>query len=367
MECRSGYSRTGKKHRLEDADRSQRSRSADIDLDIKKLRFFFFGRILVGFRPSGKLSRAAESLSVSKLIDFYNRSVDITGQISPVLIDALYLSQHIINIVTAVIIRCRKAQLGQIIQRLNMRYGIKALDRLDIEYENVQTSFCCDLRVLLSERSRSGIPRIFEGLFAVILLFGDDALKGRNGHIDLSPDLQKRRGVLQALRQTADRHQIIGDILACRAVAAGRAADKNPVPVFAGYRQTVKLRLYHIFGTVNDFTHPAVKIPDLIRRERIVQALHRYGMHNGRKLRSLAAADLLRRRIRRDKSGKCRLDLLELTQQHIIFIVTDLGIVLIIIPVVVIVYHVRELPCALACLFKLRHDFRTADVPFSLR
>ena len=57
------------------------------------------------------------------------------------------------------------------------------LYRLYIEYEDVKTSLCGDLAVLLPERSGRGIAGIFERLFTVILLLGDDLLKGRDRHI----------------------------------------------------------------------------------------------------------------------------------------------------------------------------------------
>ena len=80
---------------------------------------------------------------MGKIIDFYNRAVDIIFESRAYLADALELGNNIGYIIKPSIERnCMKALFAQEIERLLMRAEFCALYLLDIENEDIESPAC---------------------------------------------------------------------------------------------------------------------------------------------------------------------------------------------------------------------------------
>ena len=107
-----------------------------------------------------------------------------------------------------------------------------ALDLLQIEYENIKPPRRRDLRILLPERSRSGIARILEQFLTGGFLLRREPLKRCARHIDLAADFKQLRRAFELQRNAADRLEIRGHILTDETVTACRSERKYAVFVF---------------------------------------------------------------------------------------------------------------------------------------
>ena len=113
-------------------------------------------------------------------------------------------------------------------------------------------------------------------------------------HIYLAAHLEKVRRVRQLVRNVLNGHDVLGHILTDDTVAAGRAAHQLAHAVLKADRQAVDFGLDDVLGPDACLPHADVKLPQLVKRERILQALHLDGMGHLAEFAAGRAAHMLR-------------------------------------------------------------------------
>ena len=211
------------------------------------------------------------------------------------------------------------------------------IDLLHIEYKDVQGPCRGDPRILLTQRTRRRIARVFKGLFIVELLARCQLEKALMRHVNLAAHLQIRNRAAQLQRHGPDRPQIFSDVLSHQAVPAGGTAHKEAVAILQGNGQPIKFWLHNIDRITHDLAHPAVKVHQLFLGKGVVQAFHGDLMFHLFKGVQGRAAHALGGRIGMNPLRMVVFQLLQLPVQHIVFIIIDLRGVLHIVFLVMIV------------------------------
>ena len=169
-------------------------------------------------------------------------------------------------------------------------------------------------------------------------------------HVDLAAHLEKVRRVGQLVRNVLNGHDVLGHVLTDDTVAACRAAHQLAHAVLKADRKAVDLGLDDVLGPDACLPHAGVKLPQLVKRERILQALHLDGMGHFAEFAAGRAAHMLRGRAGRDQLGVFGLDLLELTVQSVVLEILQLGGILVVVKAVVFFYDDAQFFGALAGL-----------------
>ena len=107
---------------------------------------------------------------------------------------------------------------------------------------------------------------------------------------------------------------------------------------------------------LHQLPHTAVKIAHLVLTEAILQALHHHGVRDRRKLAVRPAADAPGGRIRRNELRMRLFQLLQLTQQLIVFIILNFRRIVLIIAFAVVVEQPAQL------LHPLLHRFKSGHI-----
>ena len=97
VQSRARYHRAAKAYWFENSYGSYSSCPSRIDFDIKKTCLLYFRRILVGNCPSRELDCISELGSFRKIIELYNRAVDIVFKVASHLTDLLYSFPYLIG------------------------------------------------------------------------------------------------------------------------------------------------------------------------------------------------------------------------------------------------------------------------------
>ena len=162
--------------------------------------------------------------------------------------------------------RYRKPQRGQVVQAFLVAVQRHSLDTLQIEHKYGQPTAGSDGAVLLTQRTRRRVARVFKWLPVAELLLLHQLQKSIAGHIYFSPHFQKvRRSVWQALRDILYRREILRYVFPHNAVAPGGAPNKNTIPVFQADGEAVYLCLHHILRRQTGLPHSRVEFPDFIQ------------------------------------------------------------------------------------------------------
>ena len=173
VKCCPAYNRSGNKHRLKVCNRCKHTGTSDIDFNINNLCLFFFRRILVSYSPFREFWGASEFIPSIKIVYLYNSAVNIERQCITYFTDTFYFILCIFKVFARCIKRYRiETQTFKIIKWSLVWWCIKiAVNLLYIENENIKIAFCSNTRILLSQRTRSGISRVFKRFFIVEFLF----------------------------------------------------------------------------------------------------------------------------------------------------------------------------------------------------
>ena len=191
--------------------------------------------------------------------------------------------------------------------------------------EEAQRTRRRDRGIELAQRTRGGVARIGEDLVAGRRLARVDLGEIGMPKIDLAADLRHLRDPLaaQLLRDVADRQRIRGDVLADRAIAAGRGGDELALLIAQAQRQAVDLRLgrkdeRRLRAEREEAPDAFDELAHVVLAEAVGERQHRHAMaHLGEFLRGLRA-DLLGQACRRPKLGKARLERLVALAQGVV-------------------------------------------------
>ena len=331
----------------------QHAGAADRNLDIADDALLDLGRVFERDGPARKLVGAAQGPAGSQVVDLDDCAVDIKLERAACFADGLNFLDGILDIFKhAVARRDREAQRLDIIQRFMVRHKAAPLALLKVKYKDGQPARRRDRGILLAQRTSGGVARVFERGFVLQLLLLFQLEKGAVRHVDLAAHLQKFRRVGQLVRDVLDRGNVLGDILAHYAVAAGGAAHQLAHAVFKADRQAVDLGFDDIFRLDTGLPHAGVKLAQFVKGERILQALHLDGVGHFAELAAGCAAHVLGGRSSRDQLRVLFLDGLQLTGQGVVLKILEFGGVLIVIQPVVFLYDHAQFFGAFACLLQ---------------
>ena len=312
--------RTGEPHRLNDRLRRQNAGSADLHNNIAHYARLFLRRVLIRHRPARRLCGAAENGALRKIVDLDDRAVDIEwialariADTPDLLAALLHGSEHFVR-------HSIKPKTFQHIQRFRMRFRLLAGGELDIKNNDIEPALLRHLRVKLTHGSGGGVARIGKECFPLDLAAAIVLKKHVARHIYLAADDQPFGSIFQFKRDIAQDPEIFRHVLAGGAVAARRALIEHAVPVFERHRKPVDLwfdRVHRL--TAESLVGLADEVRQFVIRKNIAERFERYlVMHRGEFLRTVAA-DMLRRRVRRNGFRMLRLQLFQTAHHRVIF------------------------------------------------
>ncbi len=149
-------------------------------------------------------------------------------------------------------------------------------------------------------------------------------------HVQLAPDLQQRRRVLDVQRDRADGAQVVGDVLAHLPVPAGGAALEHPVAVDKRDRQAVDLRLDHVGEARLSrpfarevVAHPLDPRAQLVLRARVGERQHGLQVRDLLQPADRGAPHALRGRVGVRSSGCASSSAAQLVEQRVVGVVPD--------------------------------------------
>ena len=262
-----------------------------------------------------------------EVVDLVDDAVDVVAETRALGLDLAMEGQHLVEARDAAHQRVdlespapeRRHHLGlrAARQRAHLAPGVG---------EEAQRTRCRDRGVELAQRTRGGVARIGKDLVAGRRLARVDLGEIGMPEIDLAADLRHLRDTLaaQLLRDVGDRERVRGDVLADRAVAAGRGGDELALLIAQAQRQAVDLRLgredeRRLRAEGEEAPDAFDELAHVLLAEAVGERQHRHAMaHLGEFLRGLGA-DLSGQALRCPKLGKARLERLVALPQRIVF------------------------------------------------
>ena len=216
------------------ADRRQRAGAADLDFDVLEHGRGALGRKLVRDRPARRTRDEAEAFLPIEPVHLVDHAVDVIVEMRALRFDLPMKRKQFLH--RAADLRQRiglEAAMLEPLDHARLRISRHVAHLAPGIGEEAERARGGNRRILLAQRTGGRIARIGEDRLARLFLPLVKLQKGGLGHIDLATHLADRRNVaaFQFVRHVVQRADIGGDILAFRAVSAGRGGDKFTVLV----------------------------------------------------------------------------------------------------------------------------------------
>ena len=266
LQTRHGRERTGAAHlKFNAADNAER----------------LFGREFMRDGPTRRPGNESQLALQIHIIHFVNHAVDLVGQ-------RRARRAHVAIVRKASLDRLDHGRLGTDLEtqraQLPQGFAVKlgqfaALDHSDAIDEQVERTRRRHARVELAQAAGGGVAWIDEGLLAAGCRLLVEPPKSRQRHENFAAHLEHFRKfrAAQPERQRLDGSQVLRNIFAGFAVAAGRALHETAVFVARADRQTIQFRLGRISnGSARrqPLLNSAIEITHLVVAERIIQGQH---------------------------------------------------------------------------------------------
>ena len=227
-----------------------------------------------------------------------------------------------------------EAALGQPGDLLDVGGGIEVAAGAEPVAPDREGAFGGQGGIELADRAGGGVAGIGEGRLAGRGAALVQRFEVGDRQVDLAADFDQLRCSLNPQRDRADRAQVLGDVLAAAAIAAGGAADQHPVLVGERDRQAVDLRL----GRVAELRGADVESLQVVAKPRLPGAQlllvsgvgereHRLGVLDLAEALQRRRADPLGGRVGAAQLGVLGLDRPQLIEQGVVFVVADLGVI----------------------------------------
>ncbi len=221
-------------------------------------------------------------------------------------------------------------------RRPGRRGAVEPAEGVDEDVEGAPGRYAC---VELADGASGGVARIGEQRLALAGPLLVEALEALLRHVDLAADLEaRRRALAESKRDAADGAQVLGDVLAAPAVAAGGALDEGAVLVDEGDGEAVHLRLADEREVVDAGDGGGASMPgaELGFGEGVGEAEQRQAVLDDAECGDGLAADALRRGVRRNELRVALLELAQLAHELVVLGVAYLGAVEDVVAVVVV-------------------------------
>ena len=222
--------------------RRQRPGPSDVRDDVLDEGLDLLWRELEGDRPARSPADHPEPRLLVDAVDLDHDAIGLVREVVALLAPELGEVDDTLDVEIRGVLRVhRKAERPETRQCLRLgRHRVAVLDQLVEPGRQLPTRR--DLRVDLAERTRAAVARVGVEREAGFLALLVDALELGLGHEHLAPRLE-RGGLLQSGRDDRDRLEVRGDVLAGRAVTAGRTLDETATLEPQTDRQAVDLEL----------------------------------------------------------------------------------------------------------------------------
>jgi len=313
------------------------------------------GRELPGDRPARLATHHPEAALQLKVVHLHHRAVDLVVEAVAALLPIQARARHRVD----VLVRLHtgghtEPVVAQPVEHLVLALELEPLGGADPVAPHRERPRGGQLGVELAEGSGGGVARVRErGLagFGAALV---ERREGRQRQVDLAADLEQRRSILDPQRDRSDRAEVLGHVLADRAVAPRGPPHEDPVLVDQGDGQAVDLGLGHVvdrrlLDALLGQQPPRAGLPlaQLLLGAGVGQREHGQQVAHGREALERAPAHPLRGGVRRAQRGVRGLEAAQLVQQAVVLGVGDLGVVEDVVAVVVVLERTAQLGGAL--------------------
>ena len=243
-----------------------------------------------------------------------------------------------------------KPLLAQPVDLLGVGGEVEAAGGADRVAPDRERPFGGQRRVELADRAGGRVAGVGEGRLAGFGAALVERFEVGDRQVDLAAHFDQLRRVLDAQRDRADRAQVLGDVLADPAVAAGRAADQDAVLVDERHRQPVDLRLGRVAELRGGDVEPLEVVADprlpgaqLLLAAGVGEREHRLEVLDLPEAVERRRADPLGRRVGGAQLGVLGLDRAQLVEQLVVGVVADLGFVEDVVEAVVVLELLAQL------------------------
>ena len=218
--------------------------ASDLVVDAEQLRAGLLGLEFIGHRPAGRLGRVAQRALGGEFVDLDDDAVRGEGEELAGAVPVIDVVLDLRDVVAeAALLRDGQAPARGGVEGLAVggevhRLGGDVVERTD--EAAVRHLFGIDEL----QRAGSGVARVGEGGFFLRLAFAVEGVEGRVGHQDFAADLEFRRVVpVELLRDAGDAADVLRDVVALDAVAAGEGLCEPAVPVGQANGGAIELEL----------------------------------------------------------------------------------------------------------------------------
>ncbi len=349
VERRAADRRAGELDGLEDGDRRQGPRPADLDDDVVDPGGRLPGRELVGDRPPRRLGRRPQGLPLVGRVDFDDDAVGLEIERVPFAGPFAVVGKDVVDRRAAPGVGIRpEAERPHPRQALPLGIGLPPVDEEGVE-EDVQVPRRDLLRVEEADGPGRRVSRVGEEGLLVLLALPVDREEGFGGNVDLAPDLDVP-GLGDGQGQGPDRLDVGGDVVAPDAVAARHGPGVLPVPVENGDAEPVDLELGHVRDLLvgKEPEDPVLEVPEPFLVVAVVDAQHRPVMDDRHETFDGPFADPPGGGFGGDEVGESRLEAAQLPHERVELGVGNLGVVV----DVVFLFVVSDLPAQVRDLFR---------------
>ena len=292
-------------------------------------------RELPGDRPARLAADDAQLAPERPLVDLDDDAVDLVVELVAALLPPAAALDHRLDVGVVAGVRVDlEAALAQPLDLLAVRGEVEAAGGADAVRPDRERPFGGERRVELADRAGGGVARVGKGRLARLGAAFVQRLEVGDRQVDLAAHFDQRRGILDAQRDRADRAQVLGDVLADPAVAAGCAADEHAVLVGERDRQAVDLRLARVAELGGADVEPLEVVADaglpgaqLLLVAGVGEGEHRLGVLDLLEAVEGRRADALGGGVGGAQLGVVGLDRAQLVEQRVVFVVVDRRVV----------------------------------------
>ena len=293
-------------------------------------------------RPARRAVQRAQPLAQRELVDLHHRAVDLVAQAVAPLAQRLVVGLRRLDPAARHLAPVDpEAQLAQALEQLPVRLHPElALALADAVREQLERARGGDLRVELAQGAGGRVAGVREQLETLRRALRVHGGEGGARHQHLPAHLEQRgHGVAaQPQRQRAHGAQVVRDVFAGPAVAAGRAEREGAGLEAQGHRHPVVLGLggvHQRLAAPQVAAHPSVERGQVLRRQGVVERQHRHRMLDRPKARRRRPADPLGGRTRVGPLRVRRLERLSLPEEPVVLGIRDRRVVEHVVAVVV--------------------------------
>ena len=276
-----GHGGAGEEHGLELGHGGDRAGPADLHRDRAQHGIGAVRRELEGHGPVRELARPASLLLIGQAVDLDHGAIGREGQLAAQAVELLERRPGRLDpVLHRDIVARRETPFRQPAFEVGQRGEDRRLAGAQAVAQHAQAALP-RLRVV-EQFDRAGCQVAWVGVerLALGLAFGVQALEFGQLHVDLAADLEQLGGVGQLARQGFDEGDVVGDIIAAVAVAAGDRADEATALVGEGEGDPVDLGLHHEVDLAGPkgLLEPLAESPEIPLVIGIVQREHRLAM-----------------------------------------------------------------------------------------